>query len=302
MDAFEGLLIEQRPGRMVSSRALVRRTGTAIQDKMRLHRKAIAIYLVGLGLFLGGRLAAYYLAHGHFELLPWDSGWYASIVEFGYQYNGDPKIQQNVAFFPLFPLLGGLVKSIFGLGIAHSLLLTAFTLSLITAVMLHQIFAKACGLANPGIALLFFFTNPFSLFLFSGYAESAWICSIVLAIYFLEVKKNYLVSTIFINLASLSRPYGILVAAILFIYLARRIWTLYRVEKQLTAARIELKNLFIFLPLTAVAMLCYMIYLGIKFHDPLAFMHVQSAWHKDLSSPLSQLLHLNFLKYIVRAL
>ncbi|MBF0475177.1 MAG: hypothetical protein HQK59_04960 [Deltaproteobacteria bacterium] len=299
MDAFEGFPTEKLPGWKVSPMALGWRAGAAI---IRLHGKAIAIYLVGLGLFLGGRLAACYLAPERFELLPWDSSWYAGIVDFGYHYNGDPQIQQNVAFFPLFPMLGGLVKVIFGLSTAHSLLLTAFTLSLVTAVMLYQIFAKVCGLANPGIALLFFFTNPFSLFLFSGYAESAWICTIVLAIYFLEIKKNYLVSTIFINLASLSRPYGILVAAILFIFLARRVWSLYRVEKQPTVARVELKNLFIFLPLTAVAMLSYLIYLGIKFHDPLAFFHVQSAWHKDLSLPLSQLFHLNFLKYIVRAL
>ncbi|MBF0526057.1 MAG: hypothetical protein HQK56_13285 [Deltaproteobacteria bacterium] len=298
MDAVEGFPTEKLPGWKVSPMALGWRAGSAI---IRLHGKAIAIYLVGLGLFLGGRLAAYYLAPGRFELLPWDSSWYAGIVDFGYHYNGDPHIQQNVAFFPLFPMLGGLVKVIFGLSTAHSLLLTAFTLSLITAVMLYQIFAKVCGLANPGIALLFFFTNPFSLFLFSGYAESAWICTIVLTIYFLEIKKNYLVSAIFINLASLSRPYGILAAAILFIFLARRVWSLYRVEKQPTAAGVELKNLFIFLPLTAVAMLSYLIYLGIKFHDPLAFFHVQSAWHKDLSLPLSQLFQLNFLKYIVRA-
>ena len=39
------------------------------------------------------------------QLLQWDSEWYFKIVKDGYQYNGDPTVQQNIVFYPLFPML-----------------------------------------------------------------------------------------------------------------------------------------------------------------------------------------------------
>src|SRR5262249_41136736 len=38
-------------------------------------------------------------------LLRWDSTWYATIVNEGYKYNGNDFIQQNVVFYPLYPLI-----------------------------------------------------------------------------------------------------------------------------------------------------------------------------------------------------
>ena len=37
------------------------------------------------------------------QLLQWDLEWYFKIVTEGYRYNGDPTIQQNVVFYPLYP-------------------------------------------------------------------------------------------------------------------------------------------------------------------------------------------------------
>jgi hypothetical protein len=39
------------------------------------------------------------------QLLQWDSEWYFKIVTEGYRYNGDPTIQQNIVFYPLYPML-----------------------------------------------------------------------------------------------------------------------------------------------------------------------------------------------------
>ncbi|HJY06961.1 MAG TPA: hypothetical protein VJ323_11650, partial [Bryobacteraceae bacterium] len=37
------------------------------------------------------------------QLLQWDSEWYFKIATEGYRYNGDPTIQQNIVFYPLYP-------------------------------------------------------------------------------------------------------------------------------------------------------------------------------------------------------
>ena len=43
--------------------------------------------------------------HWYHQLLQWDSEWYFKIATEGYRYNGDPTIQQNVVFYPLYPML-----------------------------------------------------------------------------------------------------------------------------------------------------------------------------------------------------
>src|SRR5262249_50636006 len=71
-----------------------------------------AIYLVGyLALFMFG------YAEGRAPVPPsdnallplpvrWDAGWYLQIVTDGYQYSPDrPDLQQNIVFFPAYPLL-----------------------------------------------------------------------------------------------------------------------------------------------------------------------------------------------------
>ncbi len=50
-------------------------------------------------------------------LFQWDTGWYLSIALYGYSYNGDPTQQQNVAFYPLYPLTCRLCHLLTGLSI-----------------------------------------------------------------------------------------------------------------------------------------------------------------------------------------
>ena len=38
-------------------------------------------------------------------LARWDAFWYFDITTHGYRWNGNPLEQQNVVFFPLFPVL-----------------------------------------------------------------------------------------------------------------------------------------------------------------------------------------------------
>ena len=49
------------------------------------------------------------------QLLQWDSEWYFKIATEGYRYNGDPTIQQNIVFYPLYPMLSRGLAAISGL-------------------------------------------------------------------------------------------------------------------------------------------------------------------------------------------
>ena len=97
---------------------------------------AISIFLcsravVALGLVFSQKylpIAADVWSAGPFwyhQLLQWDSEWYFKIATEGYRYNGDPTIQQNVVFYPLYPMLARGLAAISGLTPADALLLVS---------------------------------------------------------------------------------------------------------------------------------------------------------------------------------
>lgn len=73
----------------------------------------LAVFMFG---FANGRAP---LRHFNNELLNlpvrWDAGWYLQIVTDGYKYApGDPSVQQNIVFFPAYPMLVRVVGRLFG--------------------------------------------------------------------------------------------------------------------------------------------------------------------------------------------
>ena len=105
------------------------------------------------------------------QLLQWDSEWYFKIVKDGYQYNGDPTVQQNIVFYPLFPMLARALAAIGGLAPADAMLLVSNVAGLLAIVMLFKLVREEFGdqLALATIALLSFF--PASVLLSAGYTE-----------------------------------------------------------------------------------------------------------------------------------
>ncbi len=78
------------------------------------------------------------------QLLQWDSEWYFKIVTEGYRYNGDPTIQQNVVFYPLYPMLAWGLAAISGLTPADVVGSTACRSGSCGPIYGHRPFASAC--------------------------------------------------------------------------------------------------------------------------------------------------------------
>ena len=105
------------------------------------------------------------------QLLQWDSEWYFKIVTEGYRYNGDPTIQQNIVFYPLYPILARGLATISGLAPADALLLISNTAGLLAILVLFKLVREEFDdqVALATIALLSFF--PASVLLSAGYTE-----------------------------------------------------------------------------------------------------------------------------------
>ncbi|XIA63997.1 glycosyltransferase family 39 protein [Bradyrhizobium sp. TZ2] len=97
------------------------------------------------------------------QLLQWDSEWYFKIVTEGYRYNGDPTVQQNIVFYPLYPMLARGLATISGLTPANALLLVSNVAGLLAIIVLFKLVREEFGsqLALATIALLSFFRLRF---------------------------------------------------------------------------------------------------------------------------------------------
>jgi dolichyl-phosphate-mannose-protein mannosyltransferase len=202
------------------------------------------------------------------QLLQWDSEWYFKIVTDGYRYNGDPTIQQNIVFYPLYPMLARGLAAISGISAPNALLLVAnisgFCAILLLFKLVREEFRDDLGLAS--VALLSFF--PASVLLSAGYTESLELLLIVS--FFLVLKQKRFLSAAFLaGLAVADRSTGILLTPILVF----EMW-FNRHQKALLPAII---------PCVVIAtsgLWLFMIYLWYDFGSPMAFSEGQAAFHQ----------------------
>ena len=201
----------------------------------------------------------------------WDYFWYASIVEKGYQFDGDGKKQQNSAWPFLFPYLGKFVKWLTGWNTAVSLTFLS-NLFLLGILFVGVKLGKLLSISREGVflSLLLFLSNPFSFFLHFGFSESLFIFLSSLSL-FLYLKKKEYTSSVFAGLSSGTRFVGVT-------YLLLPIYSFLISKKK---GKRFLKTLFLVF-LSISGLMLTMAILWIKVGDPLAFVKLQSAWKGSL--------------------
>ncbi len=200
-------------------------------------------------------------------LLRWDSGWYLEIMRDGYRFLPGSSIQQNVAFFPLYPLVSFGVASLSGLANSTAALVVANLCAVASVLLLYKYARDKYGsqIALSAVAILSFF--PASLFLSAGYAESLALLLTLAA--FLELERGRVLSAaIWCGLLTATRPTGIvMLAPIAYCAWPRQGWS-----------RAAAMKLAAALAIAGSGLAAYMAYLAFKFHAPLAFIASQAGW------------------------
>ncbi|HET6956208.1 MAG TPA: mannosyltransferase family protein [Vicinamibacterales bacterium] len=145
----------------------------------------LAVFMFG---FANGRAP---LRHFNNELLNlpvrWDAGWYLQIVTDGYKYApADPSIQQNIVFFPAYPMLVRVVGRLFG-GDMIGYVAAGTIISIVSffgALVYLYAFARdryGDDVASGSIWLLAAY--PFALFFGALYTESLFLLGTLGALY-----------------------------------------------------------------------------------------------------------------------
>ena len=203
-------------------------------------------------------------------LARWDTFWYLDIARRGYQWNGNPLEQQNVVFFPLYPLLlraGGGVTGGHPLLAGLAISLASFLIGL---CYFWRWTADKLGPDTATTAVWLLSAFPSAIFFSAVYTESLYLLLATAACYYAE-RRLFARSAMAGVLGGLVRPNGLLLSVpIAWIALAGD-----RDRRRLTS-----RLAAVVAPLLGA--LCFSAYLAWQFGNATAWIADQAAWPHNL--------------------
>jgi hypothetical protein len=211
-------------------------------------------------------------------LFRWDAGWYLSIARNGYSYDGNLGRQQNIAFFPLYPLTCRWCHAITRLSIPLCAVLLSHGAFLVGLVALYALITREIGsdVARSATLLLAFF--PASFFFSTMYAESFFLALSVLAFAAFR-RQGFIQGGIWAGLASATRVQGILLLVPLIFEGSSCLRDRRMRWRVILAGALAVSGLGLF-----------MLYQWVAFGDPLAYARVKAqAWHRGFALPFGNI-------------
>jgi len=190
----------------------------------------------------------------------WDGAWYRRIATSGYDYANDGKMH-SVAFFPLFPLLS---RAVMTLGLPFEVASTIVNnLALLGAlILLYRWAEERHGISAARWATAMLAWCPFSLYGTVIYTEGLFLLLTTAALRAFD-NRHHGWAAVWGAMATATRSTGsMLVPAFLLVA--------WREGRSAVAYAAGLA--------TGGGLLLFSVYCAIRFGDPLAFVHVQSAW------------------------
>ncbi|MBE7531744.1 MAG: hypothetical protein HND44_06860 [Chloroflexi bacterium] len=205
----------------------------------------------------------------------WDTGFYVSIAEEGYFYEGVPL--PSVAFFPLYPLMMRALAAVVGDAVVAGILISNGALLLAT-ILFYRLVAESWDEVVADRAIWYWLIFPAAFFGTAAYSESLFLLCAIGSLY--AARRGYWEVAALLGIgAALTRVVGVIIAPVLLL----EWWRQWRERGEGVRP-----SPFAVLAALAVPLgtLAYMAYLWRAFGDPLAFVHGAAAWARQPQSPL----------------
>ncbi len=204
-----------------------------------LSRAAVLLigYFAVVTIGVPSSLVGFSVSGNAMENLParFDAGWYGGIALDGYYFEGRFDKQQNVAFFPAFPLLErafGYPLGAFAPGVSRETRMTRLLwggvlISVIAfawgAVYLWRLARDTIGEAHAATAVALLAAYPFAVYYSAPYTESLFFLGSVAAIYHFR-RTELIAAAAWGALVGFTRPNGCFLSVVLAILLAESLW------------------------------------------------------------------------------
>jgi hypothetical protein len=192
---------------------------------------------------------------------------YLTIAERGYK--GIGLIQ---AFFPVWPGLVTIFSQITGLDLLLSGLLLSHVFSFTAVLLLWTYLKTTLGPKTANWGLVWWLLTPTAFFTLAFYNEGLFVSLAIGSI--LAAKKNrWWLAGLLASIAAATRVVGIFLVLALAAELIQQThftWSYAWIKKNFSK--------MIAITIGTVGLLLYMVYLWLEFHDPVYFLHVQSAF------------------------
>ncbi len=201
----------------------------------------------------------------------WDAGWYYGIARLGYRWHPLETGQQNIAFFPAYPILVRVLARVLGGDTptyAVAGLLVSHVAFLWSLVLIYQLARSMLDPTAAAAAVVLTASYPFAVYHGAMYTESLFLLASVGA--FLECRRErWARAAGWGLLAGLTRPNGFL----LMVPLAVEVWRRHRTRAALPGRWAAAATLA---PVAGVAI--FSLFIGSLTGNPLQWSVQQEAW------------------------
>jgi hypothetical protein len=154
----------------------------------------------------------------------WDTGWYLGVAIEGYTWNPSrPTEQQNIAFFPVYPMLMRYGSLFLGRETMWTGVLIAWLSFLGALVYLFRLAREQLGEDGAAFGIALLACYPFALFFSTAYTEALFLLTVAGACYHFERRELWR-AAIWGLLAGLTRPNGCLLSIVLGLMALRPFW------------------------------------------------------------------------------
>jgi hypothetical protein len=222
-----------------------------------------------------------------------DAWWYATIALRGYSMSSPGVIgQDNVAFFPLYPLIVRFVTLLVG-NVYMAGLLVSNVAFLIALGYIYRLAQREWDDATASRAVWYVAGAPTAIFFASMYTESLFVACVA-ATFFYAREGRWWRAAIAGALGAATRNTGVLLALVIALeglqaagfHWRPRGWSVGQLRQHVGEQMRALwssRSRLVAAAFATLGLIGYMAYLANAFGDPLAFVHVQAAWGRDIS-------------------
>lgn len=211
----------------------------------------------------------------------WDCGWYSRTAIDGYMTEATSGVlgnESNWVFFPLYPLLIGVISKITQINVQVVGVVFSNLCICSAAYFGVRYLEKTRKQTNPVFFILFCFIGPYSFYFSSVYTEALFFLLFTASLYHWE-KEHHLLAGFLAALLSATRAIGVFWIVGVFISLMMR----YRLR--LVSVVMEKPVFLVVAVLAPLGLFLFMFYLYLHVGDALAFKHGQIAWGREFKLP-----------------